>query len=72
MNNFIVQCGYCLDKWKILNVINEAMSGETRTLLQYFGFLSKTIDVASDLVDCIAMDIYEFEIITYAYAMFFF
>jgi len=69
LNNFIVQCGYCLDKWEILNVINEAMSGETRTLLQYFGFLSKTIDEAVDLLEWVPRYTYEFGKVTCASRM---
>ena len=37
------------------------MNGETRTLLQYFRFLSKTIDEALHWLEWVARDTYEFE-----------
>ena len=40
-----------------------------KTLLQEFGFLSKTIHESLDMVDWVARYAYEFENITYAYGM---
>jgi len=71
LNNFIAQHCYCLGKQKILNVINEGLNGETRTFLQYFMFLSKTIDEALGWLNWVARDTYEFENIMYASGMFF-
>ena len=33
LNNFIAQYSYCLEKQKILNVINEGVNAETQTCL---------------------------------------
>jgi len=51
LNNFVTQYGYCLGKWEILNVINEEVNDENRTLLQYFRLLPKIIDEALDLLE---------------------
>jgi len=40
-----------------------------QTLLQYFAFLSKTIDEALDLLEWVARDTYEFENIMYAFGL---
>ena len=50
-------------------MINEGVNGETRALLHYFGFLSKTINEALDLLEWVARDNYEFEKITCAFGM---
>ena len=71
LDNFISQYGYCLRKQEILNVINKGENGDTRTLLQYFGFLSKTIHDALDLLAWADRATYEFENITYASKMYF-
>ena len=53
-------------------MIDEGVNAETQTLLQYFGFLSKTSDGALDFLDWVVRDTYELENITYASTIFFF
>ena len=35
LNAFLTQCGYCVGKWKILDIIDESVNSKTRILLQY-------------------------------------
>jgi len=48
------------------------VNSETRALLQYFRFLSKTINESLNSLDWVARDTYEFKHITYAFGMSFF
>jgi len=52
VDNFLAQCGYCMENWRILSVINEGVNGETRALSEYFGFFfPKNVDKAMDLLE---------------------
>jgi len=33
LNAFLIQCGYCVGKWKILGIIDEGDNNETGILL---------------------------------------
>ena len=58
--------------WEILNMIDEGVNGEIRTLSQYFVFLFKTMDKTVDSFEWVAMDTYEFEKVTCASGISFF
>ena len=47
-------------------MINEEQNGETQTPLEHFGFHSKIVDEAMDMLEWVARDTYEFEHITCA------
>ena len=40
---FLAQCGYCVDQWKILGIVEEGVNNETRILLQYWDFIVKIL-----------------------------
>ena len=61
MNVFLAQCGYCGDKRKILDIVNEGVNSKTRSLLEYWGFLANSIDEAWYLLELIAWDSFEFK-----------
>ena len=45
----------------MLNILDEIINGKTRALLQYLGFLAKSVDEAWYLLEWIAWDSFEFE-----------
>jgi len=46
LNVFLTQCGYYVSKWEILAIVDEGVTGETRALLQFWGFHSKNVEDA--------------------------
>jgi len=60
---FLTHCGYCLEKWELLDTIYKGVNRETRVLLEQWDFCAKTIDEACDLLDWLAKDTHEFETI---------
>jgi len=51
LNALLAQCGYCVDKWKILGIIDECVNNETRILLQFWDFHGKSVDEAWFLLE---------------------
>ena len=72
LNNFFVQYGQCIGKSENLSVIYVGVNVMTQTILKYFGFLSKTVDEALDLLKWVTRDTYEFKKIIHASWMSFF
>jgi len=35
LHDFLAYCGYCLEKWEILNMVYERVTCETRALLEH-------------------------------------
>ena len=35
LNAFLTQSGYCVGKWKILDIVDESVTSETRVVLEY-------------------------------------
>ena len=54
LNAFIVQCGYYLDKWEILGIIDKGVNNETQILLQFWDFHGKSVDEAWCLLEWVA------------------
>ena len=50
-----------MDKWKILDIVDEDMNYKTRALLEYWIFLAKNVDEAWYLLEWIAWNSFEFE-----------
>ena len=58
---FLGQSGYFVGIWKILNIVDEDVSSETRTLLEYWGFPVKLIHKAWYFVEWIVSNSFEFK-----------
>ena len=58
---FLDYCGYCLEKWEILNAVCEGVNCETRVLLKHWDFCIGNINKAWDWLQWLAPDAYEFE-----------
>ena len=61
LNAFLTQCGYGVDIWKILDIVNEVVNSKIRALLEYWGFHIKSVDEKLYLLNGIAWDSFEFE-----------
>jgi len=61
LDAFLAQYGYCNGKWEILDIVDNGMSSKTHILLEYWGFLAKSIDEAWCLLEWFAWDSFEFE-----------
>jgi len=35
LNAFLAQCGYCVDKWEMLDIVDEGVNSEISILLKY-------------------------------------
>jgi len=46
LNGFLVQCCYCVGKWKILSTTDEGVNNETRIFSQFWNFHNKNVDEA--------------------------
>jgi len=46
LNVFLAQCGYCLGKWKILDIVDECVNSKIRILLKYWDFHGRNVDDA--------------------------
>jgi len=67
LNAFFAQCGYCVGKWKILDIVDEVVNGKTRALLEYRDFHGKNVDNAWCLLKWISWDSFEFEKASHVY-----
>ena len=61
LNAFLAQCGYCVDKWEILGIVDEGVNSEIRILLQFWDFHGLNADDAWNLLVWVAWDSFEFE-----------
>ena len=61
LHDFLAHCGYCLEKWEILNMVYEGVTCETRALLEHWDFCARNVDEAWELLEWLARDTYEFE-----------
>jgi len=39
-------CGYCLDKWKILSIVDEGVNYENHVHLEHWDFYARDVDEA--------------------------
>jgi len=68
LHAFRTQCDYYVGKWEILDIVDEGVNSKTRILLEYWGFLAKSIDDTWYLLEWIALDSFEFEKASYVSA----
>ena len=61
LHAFFAHSAYCLRKWKLLDTVYEGVNCETRTLLEHWDFCAKNVDKASDFLDWLTWDTYEFK-----------
>jgi len=61
LNIFLDQCGYHINKHKILDIVHKGVNSKTRIRLEYWDFHGKNVDDALYLLEWIAWDSFEFE-----------
>ena len=61
LNVFLTQRSHCVGKWESLDVVDEGVNNETKTLLEYQGFHGKNVGDAWYLLGWITWDSFEFE-----------
>ena len=61
LNIFLAQCGYYVSKWEILDITDDCVNSKTWILLEYCGFLAKSVDDVWYMLEWIAWNSFEFE-----------
>jgi len=61
LSAFLAQCGYCVGKWEILDIIDEGVNSKNQILLQFWDFPRKIVDEAWSLLEWVALDWFEFD-----------
>jgi len=51
LHAFLAQCGYCVNKWEILNIVDVGVNTKIRALLEYWDFVAKNVDDACYLLE---------------------
>ena len=54
LNAFLAQCGYCVGKWEIWDIIDEGVNSEIWIFLQFWDFHGKNVDEAWSLLEWVA------------------
>jgi len=61
LHAFLAHCGYCLEKWELLDTVYKGVNYETRALLKQWDFCAKSADEACVFLEWLAWDTHEFE-----------